>query len=76
MEDVMGRISGYVEFLGGTVERATNLGVFDFQRYTNRQFRAGTYAQYFIEAEGNFNAEFNNRLRLDRSIDRTLIEKI
>jgi ribosomal protein S6 len=75
VEDIMGRISGYVEFLGGTVEEAKNLGVFDFQRYTNRQFRAGTYVQYLVEAEGNFNTEFNSRLRLDKSVDRALIEK-
>ncbi|MDR1456731.1 MAG: 30S ribosomal protein S6 [Puniceicoccales bacterium] len=74
-EDIMGRISGYVEFLGGTVEKLTNLGVLDFQRYTNRQFRAGIYVQYVIQAEGNFNTEFNNRLRLDKSVDRALIEK-
>lgn len=72
----MGRIFGYVDLLGGVVEKAENLGVFDFQRSTNRQFRAGTYVQYFIEAEKNFNAEFNNRLRLDKSINRALIEKI
>ncbi|MDR2677405.1 MAG: 30S ribosomal protein S6 [Puniceicoccales bacterium] len=76
VEDIMGRISGYVEFLGGAVEKSTNLGVLDFQRYTNRQFRAGTYVQYLVEAEGNFNAEFRNRLRLDKAIDRALVEKI
>jgi ribosomal protein S6 len=76
VEEIMGRISGYVEFLGGTVGEVKNLGVLDFQRYTNRQFRAGTYVQYLIEAEGNFNAEFRNRLRLDKSVDRALVEKV
>lgn len=74
-EEIMGRISGYAELLGGTIEKSESLGVHEFQRCTNRQFRSGVYVQYIVHADGNFSGALNNRLRLDKSVNRALVEK-
>ncbi|MDR0428768.1 MAG: 30S ribosomal protein S6 [Puniceicoccales bacterium] len=76
VDDLMGRVAGYMESLGGVIDERNNLGLHSFERCVNRNFRSGTYAQYVVRAEGNFNGMLCNRLRLDRAINRVLVERI
>jgi ribosomal protein S6 len=75
-EDIMERISGYIVTFGGTILSKKNCGMRDFERCTKRDFRSGVYAQYEVTAGGKFNETLSNRLRLDRTVNRVLVERI
>jgi ribosomal protein S6 len=75
-EDVIDRIAGCMASLGGTVENKKNFGVREFERCVNRNFRSGTYAQYVVSAGKDFNAALCSRLRLDKTVNRVLVERI
>ena len=74
-EEMLQRLGTLMQGLGGTVESAKNLGVHDFARCTDRHFRSAPYAQYVVHAAGDFNGKLGSRLKLDKTVNRVLIEK-
>jgi ribosomal protein S6 len=75
-DDMRGRIGHTMETLGATVETAEDLGTRDFARRANRRFISGAYARYVVSASPSFGAELDGRLRLDKTVNRALIECI
>ncbi|MDR3316480.1 MAG: 30S ribosomal protein S6 [Puniceicoccales bacterium] len=75
-DDMRQRIGKMMESLGASVEASRSLGIFPFARCTSRKFTAGSYAQYELAAKGSFNGEFTAKLRLDKTVNCALIERL
>lgn len=62
--------------LGASVTKAENLGTKEFARVTDRNMPSGIYVQYEFEAPTNVPGQFQERFRLDRTVDRVVIQEI
>lgn len=60
--------------LGATIEDVKDLGVKDFVRVTNRRMPSAHYVQFDVAAATSLPVVFREKLRLDRSIKRILIQ--
>ena len=58
------------------VEKVENLGVKDFVRITDRRLPNAPYAQFEIEAPTSLPVAFREKLRLDRSVKRILVQSL
>ena len=74
--DMLVRIGELMKTLGASVNASDSLGVRSFQRCAKRKFREGAYATYSVSAEPTFGGELLSRLRLDKTVNRTFIERI
>jgi ribosomal protein S6 len=74
--DMLARIRELMESLGAAVTAADDLGVRSFQRCAKRKFREGSYATYLLSAGPSFGSDLIGRLRLDKTVNRTLVERI
>ncbi|MDR3116982.1 MAG: 30S ribosomal protein S6 [Puniceicoccales bacterium] len=70
------RLGQLMESLGATVEEAVDLGPRNFARCANRRISSGSYAGYTVSAPPAFCGELTGRLRLDKTVNRTLVECI
>lgn len=68
------KIKTLVSALGATLEEVTDLGVKDFVRVTNRRMPNAHYTQFDVAAATTFPVAFREKLRLDRTIKRILIQ--
>jgi ribosomal protein S6 len=75
-DDMGERLKGLLESVGAAVSKAEGLGIKEFARTRNRNFREGSYATFSISAPASFAVELLGRLRLDKTVNRTLIERI
>jgi ribosomal protein S6 len=75
-DDMRLRVAHMMESLGATVDEVVDLGVRNFSSHANRRFTAGSYASYSISSPATFCNELINRLRLDATVNRTLVESI
>ena len=70
------RLSQLMESLGAAVEGVEDLGTRNFARCANRRFASGSYAGFTVSAPSAFCGELTGRLRLDKTVNRTLVECI
>lgn len=75
-EEMLQRVAELMANLGARVDEAKYLGQKDFARCARRDFRSAGYGQYRLAAMGSFGDELKKRLRLDKTVDRLLIERI
>ncbi|MDR2576609.1 MAG: 30S ribosomal protein S6 [Puniceicoccales bacterium] len=75
-DEMRRRLGTLMATLGAKVEEDKSLGIRDFSRCASRKFQSGAYAQYLVSAPSSFNGEFSKRLRLDKTIDRALTERL
>lgn len=68
------KIKTLISTLGATLEDVKDLGVKDFVRVTNRRMPNAHYVQFDIVAAPTFPVVYREKLRLDRSIKRILIQ--
>ena len=68
------KVKDLLAAIGATVENVNDLGNKDFVRVTDRRMPNAAYAQFDIEATGTLPVVFREKLRLDRSIKRILIQ--
>lgn len=74
VETLIEKMKSLLETLGAKVEKVENLGVKDFVRITDRRLPNAPYAQFDIEAETTLPVAFREKLRLDRSVKRILVQ--
>jgi ribosomal protein S6 len=75
-DDMRLRLCGVIGTLGATVDSEKSLGIREFSRCACKQFRSGAYAQYCVTAQHSFSGEFSNKMRLDKTVNRVLIERL
>ncbi|MDR2779332.1 MAG: 30S ribosomal protein S6 [Puniceicoccales bacterium] len=74
VDAVMKRLSGIITDLGGKIEAAENLGQKNFERVVNKNFPSGMYVQFLFEGVPSIAEGIRAKLRLDKTINRLLIE--
>lgn len=60
--------------LGGEPTDSEDLGTREFARAANRRFTQGNYVEIYFEATSNLPATLNEKLKLDKRINRIFIE--
>lgn len=76
VETLIEKMKSLLETLGAKVEKTENLGVKDFVRVTDRRLPNAPYAQFDIEAPASLPVAFREKLRLDRSVKRILVQSL
>ncbi|MDR1433375.1 MAG: 30S ribosomal protein S6 [Puniceicoccales bacterium] len=71
---IIDRLSGIIVDLGGQVSSAVNLGQKNFERVTDKKFSSGIYVQISFEGGPTIVEGIKSKLRLDKVIDRILVE--
>ena len=72
VETIEETVSGIMQELGGTVDSLENLGRRDFSRITEKDHAGDTYLQVDVSGPASLPAAFQERVRLDRLIKRTM----
>lgn len=62
--------------LGATVENTSDLGSKDFARVTDRRMPSGHYVQFDVTAPETIVVAFREKLRLDRTIKRIMVQAL
>lgn len=70
------RITTTLNSLQAEVSKVNNLGQKDFIRVTDRKVPNGIYIQFILSAPANFAAAVQERFRLDKSVNRILVESL
>lgn len=76
VETLIEKMKTLLETLGAKVEKTENLGVKDFVRITDRRLPSAPYAQFVIDAPATLPVAFREKLRLDRSVKRILVQSL
>ena len=76
VENLVEKLKGIMESIGGNVKEVEHLGQKEFVRVTDRKFTAGIYVQYDVSGPATLPAELNNKIRLDKTVNRVLIESV
>lgn len=74
VETLIEKMKALLETLGAKVEKVENLGVKTFVRVTDRRLPNAPYAQFDVEAPKTLPTAFREKLRLDRSVKRILVQ--
>jgi small subunit ribosomal protein S6 len=74
VDTVVGRLSGIITDLGGEIAAVENLGQKNFERVVNKSFPSGIYVQFLFEGAPSIVEGIKSRLRLDKTINRILVE--
>jgi ribosomal protein S6 len=75
-DEMRDRVGELVKALGGELKLAESLGAKEFARCRRRQFREGFYAKFRVAAGPTFGKGLLSRLGLDRTVNRTFIERL
>lgn len=76
VETVIAKLTDTVKAVEGKVTDVKNLGQKDFVRITDRKNPNGTYVQIAFEAPAAAPAAFRQKLRLDKTVKRILIQTV
>jgi small subunit ribosomal protein S6 len=76
VDAVIGKLSGVIGTLGGEVSSVENLGQKNFERVANRKVSSGIYIQIAFEGDPSVANGIKSKLRLDKTINRILIESV
>jgi len=74
VEKLVEKLTGVIESINGAVKKVQNLGQKEFVRVTDRKFPSGIYLEVEFEGPSNSSAALNEKLRLDRTVNRILVE--
>ncbi len=75
-EDLAETLKGEIEALQGEIGEVSHLGTLDFARTPDRRFASGNYVQIEFSAAGLKPAALQDRVRLNKAIDRVLVERV
>ncbi len=76
VETVIEKLKDTIKAVEGSVTEVKNLGSKDFVRITDRKNPNGTYVQILFSAPAAGPAAFRQKLRLDKTIKRILIQSV
>jgi len=76
VDTLVDSIKENINGLGANVTKVDNLGTKEFVRVTDRNMPTGIYVQYEFEAPSNVPGQFQERFRLDRTVDRIMIQDL
>jgi small subunit ribosomal protein S6 len=74
VDSIVDGLKKEIASLQGEVTGVENLGRRDFSRVTDRQFPSGVYVQLSFTAPAGVSAQLHEKLRLNQSVYRTLLE--
>lgn len=74
VETLVERMTKSVEASEGEVKSVKNMGQIDFARVTDKKFPAGIYVEISFEGTANSPATLKEKLKLDRHVNRILVE--
>jgi small subunit ribosomal protein S6 len=76
MESLFEHIKAGITIAGGEVQDLKDLGTKEFVRVTDRKFPSGSYLQVTFKAAPGGPAAVQERFRLDKVVNRVLIQAI
>ncbi len=76
VETLVEKLKGVVVAIQGAIREVKNLGVREFTRVASQKFQSGHYVQIDFSGPAAAPAALREKLRLDRTVDRMLIESI
>lgn len=74
VETLIEKITTTINAVGGEVNSVKNLGQKEFVRVTDRKYPAGIYVQYEMEAPAEVPSALQEKFRLDRTVNRILVQ--
>jgi len=74
VESLIEKLKSVVESANAKITAVENLGQKTFVRTTDRKFPAGIYVQIEFEGPPTANSAIKEKLRLDKTVNRILIE--
>jgi len=74
VETLIGKLKGIIESAQCKIEKVENLGQRTFARSTDRAFPAGIYVEFSYEGPTSANAQIKEKLRLDKAVNRVLVQ--
>ncbi|MCH2157024.1 MAG: 30S ribosomal protein S6 [Opitutales bacterium] len=75
-DDLLSEFAGFASELGAEIIEKTNHGVQPFVRVTDRNFPEGTYVQIDLKAAPSFPADMKEKVRLDRRVNRIIVQSL
>lgn len=76
VESLIERITTTLGTLQAEVSKVNNLGQKDFIRVTDRKVPNGLYLQFLLSAPSSFSSAVQERFRLDKTVNRILVESV
>lgn len=65
-----------LEALDAKVGEVEDLGTKEFVRFTDREFRSGIYVEVNFSSPATTPQAFRDRLRLNKAVDRVLVQTV
>ena len=62
--------------IGGEVSDSEDLGMREFARAADRRFTQGHYVEIYFEGSGEVHATLNEKLKLDKRVNRIFVEAL
>tara|TARA_B110001469_G_scaffold24546_1_gene25196 strand:+ start:9178 stop:9477 length:300 start_codon:yes stop_codon:yes gene_type:complete len=69
-------LTGILASLGGTVTDSEDLGLREFARAADRRFTQGHSLEVYFEGPGTVPAQLQEKLRLDKRINRIFVQSV
>lgn len=76
IETLVEKVTSTIESVNGIVKKVNNLGQKDFVRVTQRKFPSGIYLELLFEGPADAPAAIKEKFRLDRNVNRILVESM
>ncbi len=76
VETLVEKLSGLMQELGGEVKSAKDHGRRDFTRVTKAQHTGDRYVIYEVDGPPTLPAQLQDKLRLDKTVKRLLVETL
>lgn len=74
VESLIEKLTTTIQAINGEVKQVKNLGQKAFARVTDKKFPAGIYVSFDFEGPASAPAELREKLRLDKTVYRLLVE--
>ncbi len=73
---VLADLNELLKSIGGEPSDSEDLGMREFARAADRRFTQGHYVEIYFEGPGTVPATLNEKLRLDKRVNRIFIESL
>lgn len=75
-EKVLAEVGELLGTIGAEVDGIEDLGVREFSRAADKRFTQGHYGEIYFDGPGSVPADLQEKLRLDKRINRIFIESL